>query len=724
MRSLPCAVLLFAIFPLAEASQAQQASTTNVPNLINYSGTLHLPSGSESPARVVGVTFAIYRQADGGAPLWLETQNVTVDSTGHYTVLLGSTKSEGIPGDLFNTQEQRWLGVQMQGEAEQPRVLLVSVPYAMKAADAETIAGLPVSAFVLATPSQSASPAQSSPSLNLNMNAPTVGGNGTTNYIPIWTNSSTLGNSKIYQTGGNVGIGNTNPAGTLDVSGGAFIRGTLQLPATGTATAMLGFNSQPLDALASAFSSTTHAAVNQHFRWQAEPVGNNTTSPSGKFNLLFASGSSAPAETGLSISSKGLFTFATGQKFPGTAQLSGGNSFTGNQKISGSLSDTGNVSATGQLISTVVTGTAPLSVNSTTQVANLNATFLGGLSSGAYAQTGIQNVFVADQFFAGNTLYTLVGDPGCGPGYTGIGFNALSGCNNYAMIGNATDTFLNRPSGGTMHFREGNGEQVTIVSGGKVGIGTQSPSARLEVDAYAGVYAGSFVGPTCGSGCDALEAIGGNSTGGTGGDAIDAFAGSGSPNGWAGYFGGDVDVNGTLFKNAGAFKIDHPLDPANKYLYHSFVESPDMMNVYNGIAVLDVNGEAVVALPDWFGAINRDFRYQLTCIGGFAPVYIAEEIADNQFKIAGGKSAMRISWQVTGIRQDAWANAHRIPVEVEKSEHERGYYIRPELYGAPEEKSIAWVRHPELMKRMKGPPVPSHPANKPVAQALAPQSSK
>ena len=275
-----------------------------------------------------------------------------------------------------------------------------------------------------------------------------------------------------------------------------------------------------------------------------------------------------------------------------------------------------------------------------------------------------------------------------------------------------------------MHFREGNGEQVTIVSGGKVGIGTQSPSARLEVDAYAGVYAGSFVGPTCGSGCDALEAIGGNSTGGTGGDAIDAFAGSGSPNGYAGYFGGDVDVNGTLFKNSGAFKIDHPLDPANKYLYHSFVESPDMLNIYNGNVVLDANGEAVVALPDWFGAINRDFRYQLTCIGGLAPVYIAEEIANNQFKIAGGKSGMKISWQVAGIRQDAWANAHRIPVEVEKSERERGYYIRPELYGAPEEKSIAWVRHPELMKRMKGPPVPSHPANKPFAQALTPQSSK
>jgi hypothetical protein len=136
--------------------------------------------------------------------------------------------------------------------------------------------------------------------------------------------------------------------------------------------------------------------------------------------------------------------------------------------------------------------------------------------------------------------------------------------------------------------------------------------------------------------------------------------------------------------------------------------------------VLDANGEAVVALPDWFGAINRDFRYQLTCIGGFAPVYIAEEIANNQFKIAGGKSGMKISWQVTGIRQDAWANLHRIPVEVEKSEGERGYYIHPELFGAPEEKSIAWARHPDLMKRMKGPHVPSHSANTPVP----PQSSK
>jgi len=127
MRSLTYAVLLFTVSVMVVVSPAQQTSTTAVPNLINYSGTLALSSGPGVSTKTVGVTFAIYRQQDGGAPIWLETQNVTPDSTGHYTVLLGSTRAEGIPTDLFSTQEQRWLGVQMQGQAEQQRVLLVSV---------------------------------------------------------------------------------------------------------------------------------------------------------------------------------------------------------------------------------------------------------------------------------------------------------------------------------------------------------------------------------------------------------------------------------------------------------------------------------------------------------------------------------------------------------------------------------------------------------------------
>ncbi len=157
----------------------------------------------------------------------------------------------------------------------------------------------------------------------------------------------------------------------------------------------------------------------------------------------------------------------------------------------------------------------------------------------------------------------------------------------------------------------------------------------------------------------------------------------------AGYFDGDVTVIGSLSKGAGSFKIDHPLDPANKYLYHSFVESPDMMNVYNGNVTLDKNGEAMIELPNWFEALNKDFRYQLTCIGGFAQVYIAEEVSNNRFKIAGGIAGLKVSWQVTGIRKDAYAEKHRIPVEQEKSLAERGRYLHPEAYGQPPEKSVA-----------------------------------
>ena len=165
--------------------------------------------------------------------------------------------------------------------------------------------------------------------------------------------------------------------------------------------------------------------------------------------------------------------------------------------------------------------------------------------------------------------------------------------------------------------------------------------------------------------------------------------------------GGDGSNGGNLSKSGGSFKIDHPLDPANKYISHSFVESPDMKNVYDETAITDSTGTATVTLPDWFEALNRDFRYQLTVIGQFAQAIVAGEIQNNQFTIRTDKPSVKVSWQVTGIRQDPWANAHRIPVEEEKPEIERNYYLHPELYGQSPEKSVEWATHPELMKRLK-----------------------
>ncbi len=152
---------------------------------------------------------------------------------------------------------------------------------------------------------------------------------------------------------------------------------------------------------------------------------------------------------------------------------------------------------------------------------------------------------------------------------------------------------------------------------------------------------------------------------------------------------GDLSVAGTLTKGGGAFKIDDPIDPANKYLYHSFVESPDMMNIYNGNVVLDHNGEAVVTLPPYFEALNMDFRYQLTSVGKFSPVYVAEEIQNNQFVISGGRPYGKVSWQVTGIRHDPFANANRIPNEVEKEPAARGFYLHPAAYGKGPEMDLA-----------------------------------
>jgi len=147
---------------------------------------------------------------------------------------------------------------------------------------------------------------------------------------------------------------------------------------------------------------------------------------------------------------------------------------------------------------------------------------------------------------------------------------------------------------------------------------------------------------------------------------------------------GDVDVAGTLTAATKDFKIDHPLDPQNSLLYHSSVESSEMMNIYSGNLLLDSNGEGVVSMPKWFEALNTDFRYQLTAIGEAAPnLHVAQEIANHQFTIAGGAPGMKVSWQVTAVRHDAYAKAHPLVVEVKKSDAERGHYLHPDAYGAP-----------------------------------------
>lgn len=139
---------------------------------------------------------------------------------------------------------------------------------------------------------------------------------------------------------------------------------------------------------------------------------------------------------------------------------------------------------------------------------------------------------------------------------------------------------------------------------------------------------------------------------------------------YIGTYNGNLRVQGILYADTKQFVIDHPLDPENKLLHHASIESSELKNLYDGTVVLDDNGEAWVTFPDWFEALNMEFRYQLTPIGASAPsLFIAQEVSDGQFKIAGGPANLKVSWMVTGVRHDTFAREHPMQVEAWKTDN-------------------------------------------------------
>ena len=277
--------------------------------------------------------------------------------------------------------------------------------------------------------------------------------------------------------------------------------------------------------------------------------------------------------------------------------------------------------------------------------------------------------------------FGLFGGAGNDPGGT-YGVYGQVGSSGLALGGVSAGVWGDASDGYGVRGSSGNGTGVCGQSSGSIGVYGFSGASSDGVSGYS--WAGA---------------------------SIHGVAGGGG--GLAGVFDGVVkaqyvQVNGDIAAGnvnktgSCSFKIDHPLDPENKYLRHSAVESPDMKNIYDGVAVLGAGGDALVELPGWFEALNRDFRYQLTPIGAPGPhLHVAEEISGRHFKIAGGQPGMKVSWQVTGVRHDLYANAHRRPVEEEKPANERGYFLHPELYGLPAEKGMEWARYPRFMRRMK-----------------------
>ncbi|MEW6126669.1 MAG: hypothetical protein AB1757_06485 [Acidobacteriota bacterium] len=322
--------------------------------------------------------------------------------------------------------------------------------------------------------------------------------------------------------------------------------------------------------------------------------------------------------------------------------------------------------------------TGDVTFGSVLVVSNTHEVSTGVTASGGAGGAGVRGQGGNDDFLGGPGVVGQGGattggfTPG-GTGVAGVGGHAENGQGGAGLIGDGGES-----------------------TGGDGGTGVSGQGAR-------GIN---------GNGGKGLRALGGSSggagtRGGTGLEVVKGFGVNGGADGLAGNFLGNVQVignvhiTGTLSKGGGSFKIDHPLDPENKYLSHSFVESPDMMNIYNGNITTDVNGRAVVELPEWFEALNKDFRYQLTVVGQFAQAIVAEKVKGNHFVIQTNAPNIEVSWQVTGIRHDNWANSHRIPVEEMKSDNERGLYLHPEVFTQPEEKSVMMVRYPERLLEAK-----------------------
>jgi hypothetical protein len=638
------------VLSLVQLTFAQMPTHTAsaLPRLVRFSGAVKDLGGTPLTG-VVGITFALYSEQTGGAALWLETQNVTADSSGHYAALLGSTKPDGLPADLFTSEQARWVGVQISGQAEQPRVLLVSSPYAFKAGDAETVGGLPASAFVLAAPSAgmtstavpSATPTTaSSPQLQATGTTPVTTAGGTVNKLAKFDANADIANSLVFDNGTNVGIGNTAPAAKLDVTGTGIFRGALTLPATGTANATAGKNSQPFNLAASSFSSSTLKAVNETFRWQAEPVGNNTATPLGKLNLLFGSGTAAPTETGLSISNKGAITFASGQTFP---------SGVGTVKSVGLSAPSSDFTVSGSPVTT--SGTLGLNW----KVAPTNADTANAIvkrdANGAFAAGGITStssgVGVTGQSSGSNAVAD--GVDGVTGSATASGVAGINNSGGYGSVGvygtGGTGVY------GTSSLSEGAGAFGQY--GTESGVGLHYGGANAGVRGDGGTAGGGTGAGVFGTADIGYAGIFENNS--SYGYALYANNSSGPPflaAGSAGtcYIDNLGNLNCTGSKNAVV-----PIDGGKRKVAMSAIESPKNWFEDAGSAQL-VNGSAVVTLDlDFMQTVNTEMEYLVFPVpnGECKGLYVTNK-APASFEVrelGGGTASIRFDYRIMALRR-------------------------------------------------------------------------
>ena len=522
---------------------AIHAQQTAVPRFTYFSGTQRNSAGLPQTGSA-RITFALYEEREGGEALWSETQEVKLDAQGRYTVLLGATQADGMPLDVFASGKARWLGVepQTEGMASQPRTLLVVVPYALKSVDADTLGGLPPSAYLrsgagapVAADSTALPRAMSGVSPDTACSSVTSDGTATENQLAVFTGSCNIEPSGIAESGGKVGIG-TSPSATaaLAVKGGTTLGGSLSMTATGTATASAGKNSFPMAFDASAYNSTTSKAVAQVFQWEAQATGNDTAAPSAGMSLLYGAGGATPADTGFSVGSNGLVNFAPGQIFPGTGPgtITG---ITAGAGLSGG-GTSGNVTLTNTGLAGLTAGSGILSTGGTNPTVSLNTAYISGLylpvtggeltgSLGIGEATPYTLLHIrkdlSGKLGPSMTLMNGAGGVGAGGSVDFDGYDPGSTSAPAARIQSLDDgsysahlTFQTKTSGADSNPLV---ERMRITDVGSVGIGTTSPSGQLGVAVQSPVPAIAAQGWTApvGSTSDAspaIEANGGNSS--------------------------------------------------------------------------------------------------------------------------------------------------------------------------------------------------------------------
>ena len=409
---------------------------TAVPALVPFSAAA-VDSKGKQLAGEASVTFMIYKDQLGGEPVFTESQMVAFDETGHYKVQLGAANPHGLPTDLFSSGEARWLEVQIAGQPTESRILLASVPYALKAADAATLGGLPASAFALAGSNVIAGAGPEAITPNATSTVTTTG--GTANKLAKFSGTSTIVNSVIYDNGTEVGVGTTSPTATLTVTGtftlngASTFNGAMNLNPLAAATASAGQDSQQLKIYASAYNSSSKAAVTPHFIFQTEPTGNNTTSPGGTLNLLASPNSGGSVETGLYFNTNGTIHFAPSQTFPAGTGGSGAGTITG---VTAGTDLTGG-GTSGKVTLNLNTAVIPtFSGSNTFTGANVfKGTVVGESTSTSFAIEGTTNTGTGVEGYAS----------GAGIGVLGVTANAI---NNEAAVlglnggGSATYSYL------------------------------------------------------------------------------------------------------------------------------------------------------------------------------------------------------------------------------------------------------------------------------------------